>query len=88
MPGARHLLSSQLKHSIEIVERHVVSLSKDHGRGSQKIRGSIATAEAIFSRLTMLRRAVRPSPMAEMVAIVTLDPQGGEVKLTVPAKFL
>jgi hypothetical protein len=25
--------------------------------------------------------------MAEMVAIVTLDPQGGEVKLTVPAKF-
>ena len=45
-------------------------------------------AEAIFSRLTMLRRAVRPSPMAEMVAIVTLDPQGGEVKLTVPAKFL
>jgi len=45
-------------------------------------------AEAIFSRLTMLRRAVRLSPMAEMVAIVTLDPQGGEVKLTVPAKFL
>ena len=36
----------------------------------------------------MLRRAVRLSPMAEMVAIVTLDPQGGEVKLTVPAKFI
>jgi hypothetical protein len=36
----------------------------------------------------MVRRAIRLSPMAEMVAIVTLDPQGGEVKLTVRAKFL
>jgi hypothetical protein len=29
----------------------------------------------------MLRRAVRLSLMAEMVAIVTLDPQGAEVKI-------